>query len=81
VPHLGVALFGMIFAYFTNPAALRRLAGWTEDPLSERALAAQRRFLEQAIYRLLGPRPKDAGHPKGKTRVASRGARRRRHDG
>ena len=97
VPHLAVALFGMIFAYFTNPAALRRLAGWTEDPLSEPALAVQRRFLEQAIYRLLGPRPPgaggrllgprppDAGRPKStkkrKTRVSSRGARRRRHDG
>ena len=58
VPHLGVALFGMIFAYFTNAAALRRLAGWRDDLFSARALAVQRRFLEQAIIRLLGPRPR-----------------------
>jgi len=58
VPHLGVALFGMIFAYFTNATALRRLAGWGDDLFSARALAVQRRFLEQAIIRLLGPRPR-----------------------
>jgi AcrR family transcriptional regulator len=58
VPHLAVALFGMIFAYFTNAAALRRLAGWGDDVLSERSLAVQRRFLEKAIIRLLGPRPR-----------------------
>lgn len=57
VPHLGVALFGMIFAYFTNAVALERWAGWGE-PLSERALAVQRRFLERAVIRLLGPRPR-----------------------
>ena len=64
VPHLGVALFGMIFAYFTNAAALRRLAGWRDDLFSERALAVQRRFLEQAIIRLLGPRPRPLTAPR-----------------
>jgi AcrR family transcriptional regulator len=54
VPHLGVALFGLIFAYFTNAGVLQRLAG-------------QRRFLEQAMVRLLGPRPRA---PRG--RAASR---------
>jgi AcrR family transcriptional regulator len=58
VPPLGVALFGMIFAYFTNTPALWRLGGWGEDPLAARAVAAQRRFLERAIIRLLGPRPR-----------------------
>jgi len=58
VPHLGVALFGMMFAYFTNSQALRRFALWSDDPHSERALAQQRRFLEQALIRLLGPRPR-----------------------
>jgi AcrR family transcriptional regulator len=58
VPHLGVALFGMIFAYFTNASALRRLGGWGDDLLSEHSLAVQRRFLEEAIIRLLGPRPR-----------------------
>jgi AcrR family transcriptional regulator len=57
VPHLGVALFGMIFAYFTNAAALERWAGWGE-PLSDHALAVQRRFLERSVIRLLGPRPR-----------------------
>ena len=64
VPHLGVALFGMIFAYFTNASALRRLAGWGDDLFSARALAAQRRFLEQAIIRLLGPRPRAVPTPR-----------------
>ena len=64
VPHLGVGLFGMIFAYFTNAAALRRLAGWRDDLFSARALAVQRRFLEQAIIRLLGPRPRPLTAPR-----------------
>jgi AcrR family transcriptional regulator len=55
VPHLAVALFGMIFAYFTDAPALRRLLGWEDDA---RALAVQRRFLEKAVIRLLGPRPR-----------------------
>lgn len=55
VPHLGVALFGLIFSYFTNARSLQRLAGWDEDPLSPRALAIQRRFLERAMVRLLEP--------------------------
>ena len=56
VPHLALVLFGMVFAYFTNAPALQRLAGWEGDPLSPKALAVQRRVLEEAIYRLLGPR-------------------------
>lgn len=67
VPYLGVALFGMIFAYFTHTNVLRRLALWSDDPQSERALAQQRRFLERALLRLLGPRPR---------RVTTRRARR-----
>jgi len=58
VPHLTVGLFGLIFAYFTNATALRRLGAWGDDLLSERSLAVQRRFLEEAIIRLLGPRPR-----------------------
>jgi TetR/AcrR family transcriptional regulator len=58
IPHLAVALFGMIFAYYTDAPALRQLLGWGDDALSERALAVQRRFLEKAIVRLLGPRPR-----------------------
>jgi AcrR family transcriptional regulator len=73
VPHLGVALFGMIFSYFTNPAALRRLTGWTDDPLSPRSLAVQRRFLEEAVQRLLGPRPRgSAPRRTGRVRPVAR---------
>jgi len=61
VPHLALGLFGMVFAYFTNAAALQAFTGRNGDPLSPRALAVQRRFQEKAIYRLLGPYPKAAG--------------------
>lgn len=56
VPHLAIALFAMIFGYYMHAPALHRIARWGEDPLSPRALAMQRQFLEKAIYRLLGPR-------------------------
>ena len=68
VPHLPSGLFGMVFAYFTNAAALQSPAGRDGEALSPRALAVQRRFQEKAIYRLLGPRPK---------RRQTRGRRRR----
>ncbi len=55
VPHLTLGLFGMVFAYFTNAAAVRGLVGGKDDPFSRRSLAAQLRFLEKAVYRLLGP--------------------------
>ena len=45
-----------MFAYFTNAATIRRLAGWGDDVFSARSLVVQRRFLEKAVYRLLGPR-------------------------
>ena len=61
VPHLALGLFGIIFAYFTNAPAVRALAGSKDDPFSPRALALQRRFLEKAVYRLLGSRPRSAG--------------------
>jgi AcrR family transcriptional regulator len=56
LPHLAIALFGMIFAYFTNAAGLRGLAPFGDDALAARALAVQRRVLERAILRLLAPR-------------------------
>jgi AcrR family transcriptional regulator len=68
IPHLSVALFGMIFAYFTHAPTLQRLAGWSDDPLSARALGVQRRFLARAILRLLAPVPTGAprrGRQKG----------------
>lgn len=63
LPHLTIGLFGLVFAYFTNTTALRLIAAGTGDPLSPRALAVQRAFLEKAIFRLLGPRPRRAATP------------------
>jgi len=57
VPHLAIGLFGLLFAYFTNAEVLEGLA---LTPRSEQALARQRRFVEQAVVRLLGPRPRAA---------------------
>jgi AcrR family transcriptional regulator len=59
LPHLTIGLFGLVFAYFTNTTALRLIAAEAGDPLSARSLEVQRAFLEQAIVRLLGPRPPD----------------------
>jgi len=55
VPYLTIALFGMVFAYFTYASALQTFAVWSSDPVSSRALRLQRQVLEKAIYRLLGP--------------------------
>ena len=60
LPHLTLGMFGMVFAYFTNTSALQQMVGANNDPLAPRALAAQRRFLEKAVYRLLGPQHADA---------------------
>ncbi len=64
LPHLALGLFGMVFAYFTNAAALQSLASWPGGPMSARALAAQRQFLEKALYRLLGPQATAPAPPK-----------------
>jgi AcrR family transcriptional regulator len=56
VPHIGLGLFGLVFAYFVNAVGTRRVAAGGSDPLGSSALAIQRRFLEEAILRLLGPR-------------------------
>jgi AcrR family transcriptional regulator len=60
VPHLAFALFGMTYSYFTNAQAVHAVAPWNPDPFAARQLELQRRFLEQAILRLLGPRPRGA---------------------
>jgi len=60
VPHLAFALFGMVYSYFTNAQAVHAVAPWNQDPFSARELELQRRFLVQAILRLLGPRPQRA---------------------
>jgi AcrR family transcriptional regulator len=56
VPHLTLGLFGLVFSYFVNTGGLRRLEAWGADPVEPGALEVQRRFLEKAIFRLLGPR-------------------------
>jgi AcrR family transcriptional regulator len=61
VPYLAIGLFGVVFSYFINVAALESFAAWTGDPMSPRALALQQRFLEEALYRLLGPPPRKRG--------------------
>lgn len=53
-PHLALGLFGMVFAYFTNTTAMTSIAPGS-DPLAPRNLTIQRRVLEKAVYRLLGP--------------------------
>jgi AcrR family transcriptional regulator len=55
VPHLAIALFGMIFAYFTNGGGLRRTVWGSDTGRPEQALAVQRKFLERAVLRLIGP--------------------------
>lgn len=61
VPHLAFALFGMVYSYFINAQAMQAVAPLnTPDPFSARQLELQRRFLEQAVLRLLGPRPQRA---------------------
>jgi hypothetical protein len=52
LPQLALALFGMVFAYFTNVNALRALAPQT-NPFRKEALEIQRQMLEKAVYRLL----------------------------
>jgi hypothetical protein len=49
-------LFEMIFGYFANATALQQLSGSFDDPLSDEVVAHQQRILEEAIFRLLGPR-------------------------
>ncbi len=61
LPHLALGLFGMVFSYFTVTAALQMTGSAIAEPLSPQALAVQRRFLEKAIYRLLGPSRSPSG--------------------
>lgn len=67
VPHLAMGLFGMIFGYFTNAGTLSRVAGLGRDPLSPQALRVQRRFLEKAVLRLLGPGPERSTRRRGRS--------------
>jgi AcrR family transcriptional regulator len=55
VPLLALGMFGLVFSYFTNIAGLAKLTGWKGGVMSPKGLALQRRFLEEALYRLIGP--------------------------
>lgn len=54
LPQLAMALFGMVFAYFTNVNAIRALAP-RANPFRKEALEIQRQVLERAVNRLLAP--------------------------
>ena len=56
VPLLTFGMFGLVFSYFTNVAGLAKLTGWKGGVMSQKGLANQRRFLEEALFRLIGPR-------------------------
>lgn len=79
IPHLTLGLFGLMFSYFTNGPAVRRVAGWEED-FSARALTVQRRFLEKAVFRLLGPQPRTPDAPRERApRASARKLRKQRN--
>jgi len=61
VPHLAIGLFAMVFAFFVNVPALRRMKGRRGEGFPVTALENQKRFLEKAIYRLVGPRSATRG--------------------
>jgi AcrR family transcriptional regulator len=63
VPHLAIGLFAIVFAFFVNVPALRRMKGRRGEGYPVTALENQKRFLEKAIYRLVGARQ----HPKAAT--------------
>jgi AcrR family transcriptional regulator len=56
VPHLAIGLFAIVFAFFVNVPALRRMRGRRGEGYPHAALENQKRFLEKAIFRLVGPR-------------------------
>jgi AcrR family transcriptional regulator len=58
LPHVALGLFGMVFAYFTYLKTLEAVAP-NGNPLSPQTLRVQRRFLQKAIFRLLGPQPRE----------------------
>lgn len=77
LPQLALAMFGMVFAYFTNVNAIRALAP-SSNPFRKEALEVQRQVLEKAVYRLLAPEsdglPSAAARARARKRVARAGA-------
>lgn len=60
LPHVAVGLFGLVFAYFTYLKTLEAVAP-DGHPLAPQTLRVQRRFLQKAIFRLLGPQHRAPG--------------------
>jgi AcrR family transcriptional regulator len=65
MPHLAAGIFHLIFGYFANAALLRVVIG--DDPYNPAMIARQRRFLTQAVTRLLddGVSPRRRGGTEG----------------
>lgn len=53
LPHLGAGIYQLIFGYFANAKLLQMVIDG--DPLSPSALERQRRFIKDAVARLLTP--------------------------
>jgi AcrR family transcriptional regulator len=62
LPHVALGLFGLVFAYFTYLKTLEAIAP-NGNPLAPQTLRVQRRFLQKAIFRLLGPQASE-GRPR-----------------
>jgi AcrR family transcriptional regulator len=73
IPHLAAGLYHLIFGYFANATLLETLL--PDNPRSAAAVERQRRFLKQAVTRLLGASTNAAFANAEPTRTASR----RRH--
>ncbi len=58
LPHLTLALFVLTCAYFVSARTSNAVEPWSPDPFSPSEIAVQREFLEEAMFRLLGPRPR-----------------------
>jgi AcrR family transcriptional regulator len=58
LPHLAAALYHLIFGYFADAAMLAVVL--REDPCSAAAVRRQRRFIRDALRRLLAPPPRAA---------------------
>lgn len=52
LPHVAAGLYQLIFGYFADAALLRTVM--RDDPMNPDAIARQRRFVHEAIARLLG---------------------------
>jgi AcrR family transcriptional regulator len=73
IPHLAAGIYHLIFGYFANATLLETLL--PDNPRSAAAVERQRRFLKQAVGRLLGAAPGAAFAKVEPARTASRRSR------